>query len=82
MVRQFHYSKIILIIFYCYILTGFSARMKTLERSSRSLKSEKSHLQDDIAKLKESLAAKDKDLKAARNAYHESQDEITTVTDK
>lgn len=66
----------------CVCFAGMSARMKTLERSSRSLKSEKNHLQDEIARLQESLTAKDKELRAARNAYRDSQDEITVVTDK
>lgn len=52
--------------------------MKTLERSSRSLKS----VQDDVSRLQESLSAKDKELKAARSAYRDSQDEITVITDK
>ena len=57
---------------------GMSARMKTLERSSRSLKT----VQDDMARLQDSLTAKDKELKAARSAYRDSQDEITAITDK
>ena len=74
-----HYVSVNTLLF---VFAGMSARMKTLERSSRSLKSEKNHLQDEIARLQENLTAKDKELRAARNAYRDSQDEITVVTDK
>ena len=59
-----------------------ATRIRTLERASRSLKSERSHLQEEISSLKENLATKSKELKDSKTAYREAQDEIATVSEK
>jgi serine/threonine-protein kinase MRCK len=59
-----------------------TTKMRTLERTSRTLKSDKSQLQEEIAGLREELAGKDKDVREAKAAYREAQDEITRITDK
>ncbi|CAI8023588.1 hypothetical protein GBAR_LOCUS13762, partial [Geodia barretti] len=61
---------------------GEVTKMRTLERTSRTLKSDKAQLQEEIAGLREELAGKDKDVREAKAAYRESQDEITRITDK
>ena len=39
-------------------------------------------VQDEISELREQLAGKDKDVREAKAAYREGQDEITRITDK
>ena len=39
-------------------------------------------MQEEIAGLREELAGKDKDVREAKAAYREAQDEITRITDK
>ena len=56
--------------------------MKTLERAVRSLKSEKNSLTEQVSELKESLAAKEKEVKEGNKRYRESQDELNRVSDK
>ena len=59
-----------------------SSRIRTLERASRSLKSEKNQLAEDVASLKTALTSKEKELKESHKSYREAQDEIAQVTDK
>ena len=67
---------------YFIYLIDMATRIRTLERGSRSLKSERSHLQEEISSLKENLATKSKELKDSKTAYREAQDEIATVSEK
>uniref|UniRef100_A0A1X7VNS0 non-specific serine/threonine protein kinase n=1 Tax=Amphimedon queenslandica TaxID=400682 RepID=A0A1X7VNS0_AMPQE len=59
-----------------------ASKMKTLERAVRSLKSEKNSLTEQVSDLKESLAAKEKELKEGNKRYRESQDELNRISDK
>lgn len=62
--------------------TELATRIRTLERANRMLKSEKNQLEENVAKVKENAASKDKDLREVRSLYRESQDEITLISDK
>lgn len=64
------------------VFLDISSRIRTLERASRSLKSEKNQLADEVASLKATLASKEKELKESHKSYREAQDEISQVTDK
>ena len=38
--------------------------------------------QEEMAELREQVAARDKDMREAKSAYREAQDEVTRITDK
>ena len=60
----------------------FQTRVRTLERNSKALKSDKTLLQEDISSLREQLTAKEKELREAKSSTRESQDELARLTDK
>ena len=67
----------------CFLsFTDQASKMKTLERAVRSLKSEKNSLTEQVSDLKESLTAKEKELKEGNKRYRESQDELNRISDK
>ena len=57
-------------------------KLRTLERTSKSLKSEKNIFQEEIASLRLQISEKDKDLRGIKGQVQELQDEVTRVTDK
>ena len=59
-----------------------ASRVKTLERACRSLKSEKTLLNEELASLKDDINGKDTELKESRTAYREAQDEIAVLSKK
>ena len=59
-----------------------SSRVKTLERACRSLKTEKTGLNDEMTSLKAAIGSKDSELKESRIAYREAQDEIAILSKK
>lgn len=58
------------------------SKLRTLERASKSLKSEKSILQEEIASLRLAVSEKDKDTRGVKGQLQEVQDEVMKLTTK
>ena len=56
--------------------------VRTLERTSKSLKAEKAQLQEELTQTRDQLAGKDKELREMKDTLRESQEENTKLTDK
>eukprot|EP00731_Ephydatia_muelleri_P030003 Em0021g526a len=56
--------------------------VRTLERTSKSLKSEKAQLQEELTQARDQLAGKDKELREMKDTLRESREESSKLTDK
>ena len=66
----------------CLAMAEFQTRVRTLERTSKALKSDKVLLQEDLSSLREQLATKEKELREVKSSVREGQDELARLTDK
>ena len=93
LVRECKYSQSILAILYlpihvhtCTHLFSHTAeansKIRTLERTSKSLKNEKAVLQEEITSLRDQVAEKDKDLRGVKGELRELQDDNSRLTEK
>ena len=57
-------------------------KMRTLERASKALKSDKVQLNEQLSSLREQLSAKEKEVKELKGDSREANDEITRLRDK
>ena len=57
-------------------------KMRTLERTSKALKSDKVQLNEQLSSLREQLSAKEKEIKELKGDSREANDEITRLRDK
>ena len=57
-------------------------KMRTLERASKALKSDKVQLNEQLSSLREQLSAKEKEIKELKGDSREANDEITRLRDK
>ena len=71
-------------IHYCHTLplADIQSKLRTLERASKSLKSEKSSLLEEVSTLRSQIADKDKALRGVKGQMQEAQDEVTKLTDR
>lgn len=58
------------------------SKLRTLERASKSFKSEKSSLLEEITTLRSQISDKDKALRGVKGQMQESQDEVIKLTDR
>lgn len=58
------------------------SKLRTLERASKSLKAEKTILQEEITSLRGQVTEKDKDMRGAKGQLQEAQDEVMKLTTK
>ena len=58
------------------------SKLRTLERTSKSLKSEKGILQEEITSLRLQVSERDKDLRTVKGQLQEVQDEVMKLTTK
>ena len=67
----------------CVLLTAeLQSKLRTLERTSKSLKSEKGILQEEIASLRTQVADKDQGLRGVKGQVQELQEEVDKLTSK
>ena len=59
-----------------------SSKIRTLERTSKALKSEKAILQEEIGSLRDQVAEKDKDLRGVKGELREIQEESSRLAEK
>ena len=65
-----------------YQIAEMQSKLRTLERTSKSLKSEKSSLLEEITSLRTQISDKDKALRGAKSQMQEAQDDVVKLTDK
>lgn len=58
------------------------SKLRTLERATKSMKSEKGILQEEATSLRGQVADKDKDLRGVKGQLQEAQDELSKLTSK
>ena len=58
------------------------SKLRTLERTSKSLKTEKSSLLEEVTSLRAQISDKDKALRGAKSQTQEAQEEVSKLTDK
>lgn len=58
------------------------SKLRTMERTSKSLKSEKGILQEEITSLRAQVSEKDKDLRGVKGQLQEVQDDVMKITTK
>ena len=59
-----------------------NSKIRTLERASKNLKSEKALLQEQIAALRDQVTDKDRDLRGVKGELREIQDEHSRLIEK
>ena len=59
-----------------------NSKIRTLERASKNLKSEKALLQEQIAALRDQVTDKDRDLRGVKGELREIQDEHSRLMEK
>lgn len=59
-----------------------NSKIRTLERASKSLKSEKALLQEQITSLRDQVTDKDRDLRGVKGELREIQDEHSRLIEK
>ena len=59
-----------------------AAKVRTLERAGKALKSERSQLQEELSVAREQQAGRDKELRETKSSLRENQDELTRLSDK
>ena len=59
-----------------------SSKIRTLERSSKTLKNEKALLQEEVSSLRDQVAEKDKELRGVKSELREVQDETSRLSEK
>ena len=57
-------------------------KMRTLEKTTKNLKSEKSALNIEVTTMRDQLSSKDKDLRRIKEDLGEAKDEVTRLSDK
>ena len=65
-----------------YLNVADLSKVHKLQRSARSLKSEKSALVEEISFLRGQMADKDKDLRKAKEELVEAQEDVSHLTEK